>query len=139
MPSRLFNNSPALEISLLVWYYATEAYLRAMAARILGLILHDTDDHASALSRCMGYLSAGEIVEKCKEMLRDESRPCPGDPTFDLPLIDSMCNPNDRRNRLDIAYSEREAQKVVMEAAINEMDQPHVTWGRMQHAGNILR
>jgi hypothetical protein len=110
-----------------------------MAARILGEILHDTDDHASAIARCMEYLSAGEIAEKCKEMLRDESGPCPVDPTFDLCLVNLMCNSDDPGNKFDVAYSERGVQKVVMEAAINEMDQPVIIWGRMQHAGCILR
>jgi hypothetical protein len=110
-----------------------------MVARILGEILHDTEDHASAIARYMEYLSAGEIAEKCKEMLRDKSSPCPADPTFDLRLVNLMCNSDDPANKLDVAYSEREVQKAVMEVAINEMDQPVIIWGRMQHAGCILR
>lgn len=110
-----------------------------MAARILGQILHDAEDHGSALSRCMKYLSAGEIVEKCKERIRDESRLCPVDPALDLRLLNLMCNPSDLESGVLVACSKREVQKVVMEAALDEMDQPLIVWGRMQHAGYILR
>jgi len=87
----------------------------------------------------MKYLSAGEIAEKCKEMLRDESRHCPVDPSLDLRLLNIICSADDLENGIVVACSEREVQKVVMEAALNEMDQPLIVWDRMHHAGYILR